>query len=112
MAAGLARELPDLLAAMKISPKQSFEIGYNRACALVDTGDLTAAETALKVAMKQGKYCSIHMCAGHDLTGLCAVSPCCLLQVPVNGVVLYTLCSCFHLYSGQCCHAVDCCSAC
>lgn len=55
VAAHLASEIPDLMSAMKLSPKQSFEVGYNKACGLVDTGDFAAAEAELRMATKLGE---------------------------------------------------------
>lgn len=55
VAAQLASEIPDLMAAMKVNAKHSFELGFNKACGLVKTGNLTAAETELRAAIKQGR---------------------------------------------------------
>jgi hypothetical protein len=38
-----------------IKPRDSFEIGYNRATGLAAAGDLEAAEAAVKAAYKQGE---------------------------------------------------------
>eukprot|EP00798_Chlamydomonas_sp_ICE-L_P008038 gene8038-1272_t len=56
VAAGLAAEVPALLTAMKVTPKQSFEIGYNKACSLVEAGDWSAAEGDLRMALKTVAY--------------------------------------------------------
>mmetsp|Transcript_20977 Transcript_20977/g.35805 ORF Transcript_20977/g.35805 Transcript_20977/m.35805 type:complete len:705 (-) Transcript_20977:159-2273(-) len=55
VAAGLSREIPDLMAAMKVSPKDGYEVGYNKACGLLDAGDWSAAETELRMALKRGR---------------------------------------------------------
>lgn len=55
VSAGLAAQLPQLMSQMGIKPRDSFEIGYNRATGLAAAGDLEAAEAAVKAAYKQGK---------------------------------------------------------
>ena len=39
---------------MQVTSKQSFELGYNKACALLAQGDFAAAETELRLAIKLG----------------------------------------------------------
>ena len=34
---------------------QSFELGFNKACALLDLGEFAAAETELRMALKTGR---------------------------------------------------------
>lgn len=73
VAAGLALELPDLMAALRLRPADSFEVAFNRACgtvaAAVDAAgplaggrlgaaasqQLVAAEGELRMALKQGR---------------------------------------------------------
>lgn len=38
-----------------MSSKQSFEVGYNKACGLLDGGQLAAAEAELRAAIKLGE---------------------------------------------------------
>ena len=40
---------------LQVNTKQSFEIGFNKACALLDLGDFAAAETELRMALKTGR---------------------------------------------------------
>lgn len=54
VAGGLSSRVPELMASLKVAPKASFEVAFNRACALVEGGDLAGAETALRMAIKQG----------------------------------------------------------
>lgn len=74
VAAGLALELPDLMAALRLRPADSFEVAFNRACgtvaAAVDAAgplaggrlgaaasqQLVAAEGELRMALKQGAW--------------------------------------------------------
>ncbi|EFJ52129.1 hypothetical protein VOLCADRAFT_86969 [Volvox carteri f. nagariensis] len=60
VAAGLSSELPDLMAALKVRPRDSFEVAFNRACGLVsaaggDPQQLAAAEGDLRMAIKLGR---------------------------------------------------------
>mmetsp|Transcript_17379 Transcript_17379/g.37521 ORF Transcript_17379/g.37521 Transcript_17379/m.37521 type:complete len:686 (+) Transcript_17379:137-2194(+) len=55
VAASLASEIPDLMAAMKVTAKQSFEVAFNKACGLVESGQYAAAETELRLALKLGR---------------------------------------------------------
>jgi signal recognition particle subunit SRP72 len=55
VAGGLAAQLPDLMNTLKVTPKSSFELAFNRACGMVEEGDWGAAETALRMAIKQGE---------------------------------------------------------
>ncbi|KAG2499929.1 hypothetical protein HYH03_002216 [Edaphochlamys debaryana] len=55
VAAGLAAELPDLMAALKVKPRDSFEVAFNRSCGLVEAGQLGAAEGELRMALKLGR---------------------------------------------------------
>ncbi|GLC63488.1 Signal recognition particle core component [Pleodorina starrii] len=55
VAAGLAGELPDLMAALKVKPRDSFEVAFNRACGLVAGGQVAAAEGELRLAIKLGR---------------------------------------------------------
>ncbi|KAJ9504743.1 hypothetical protein QJQ45_024692, partial [Haematococcus lacustris] len=55
VAAGLSQELEELMAAMKVTAKDSFEIGYNKACGLAECGRLSEAETELRRALKLGR---------------------------------------------------------
>jgi hypothetical protein len=45
-----------------IKPRDSFEVGYNRATGLAAAGDMEAAETAVKAAYKQGE--AVGLCVG------------------------------------------------
>ena len=40
--------------AMQISAADSYELGFNRACALLDQGDYPAAEEQLQLALRAG----------------------------------------------------------
>jgi hypothetical protein len=55
VAGGQGSEVPGLISRLRINIKGSFELAYNRACALVATGKLEEAETALKLGIKQGE---------------------------------------------------------
>ncbi|KXZ56772.1 hypothetical protein GPECTOR_1g696 [Gonium pectorale] len=55
VAAGLAAELPDLMAALGVRSKDGFEAAYNAACGLVEAGQLAAAEYELRQALKMGR---------------------------------------------------------
>lgn len=53
------------MSSLKVTPKSSFELAFNRACGLVEEGNLADAETALRVAIKQGGFvCEVR-------TGVC-----------------------------------------
>jgi len=55
VAAGLSAQVPALISSLNLGKKLRFEAAYNKACAVVETGDYSAAETALKLAIKQGE---------------------------------------------------------
>lgn len=55
VSAGLSAKIPDLMSKLGVKPKDSYEIAYNRACALAEVGDAETAETAVKAAYKQGE---------------------------------------------------------
>ncbi|KAF8057286.1 srp72 [Scenedesmus sp. PABB004] len=55
VSAGLSAQLPELMKALGVKPRDSFEIGFNRAVGLASLGELEAAETAVKAAYKQGE---------------------------------------------------------
>eukprot|EP00955_Chlamydomonas_euryale_P029112 306746-Chlamydomonas_euryale.AAC.1 len=55
VAASRASDVPDLMQRLGVSPKASFEVGHNHATALVALGDFAAAETQLRMAVKQGR---------------------------------------------------------
>ena len=55
VAAGNHAKLAELMASLKVTPKSSFEVAFNRACGLIEAGDLSGAEAALRVAIKQGE---------------------------------------------------------
>lgn len=42
------------MTALKVSSKQSFELGFNKACGLAEIGELAAAENELRLAIKLG----------------------------------------------------------
>lgn len=93
VSAGLSAQLPQLMSQLGIKPRDSFEVGFNRATGLAAVGDMEAAETAVKAAYKQGK-CKIRVCEATGLVrcvarvgpptmvGLCIRPP-----PPVPGVV-------------------------
>jgi signal recognition particle subunit SRP72 len=54
VAAGLSAQVPGLISSLNLGKKLRFEAAYNKACAVVECGDYDAAETALKLAIKQG----------------------------------------------------------
>ena len=54
VAGGRAREVPAVMAAMKFGPRDSFEIAFNAACALLGAGDAPAAEQQLLLAQRLG----------------------------------------------------------
>ena len=54
VAAGRGADLPAALKRLKISPKDSFELAFNFACALVECGNLTDAADYLTLAKNQG----------------------------------------------------------
>lgn len=43
------------MTALKVSSKQSFELGFNKACGLAEVGELAAAENELRLAIKLGE---------------------------------------------------------
>ena len=49
-----AHEVPAVMEAMKISPKDSFEIGFNTACGLLAAGDCVSAQDKLEHAQRLG----------------------------------------------------------
>jgi hypothetical protein len=55
VSAGLSAQLPQLMSQLGIKPRDSFEVGFNRATGLAAVGDMEAAETAVKAAYKQGE---------------------------------------------------------
>lgn len=55
VAAGRWAEVPGLLKSMGLSPKASFEVAFNSACARLAGGELEAAEQELHLAMRLGK---------------------------------------------------------
>ncbi|KAK9832822.1 hypothetical protein WJX81_004606 [Elliptochloris bilobata] len=55
VAGGRAREVPAVMAAMKFSARDSFEIAFNAACALLGAGDAPAAEEQLLLAQRLGR---------------------------------------------------------
>lgn len=57
VSASLASEIPALMTALKVSSKQSFELGFNKACGLAEVGELAAAENELRLAIKLGGSC-------------------------------------------------------
>ena len=54
VAAGRGADLPAALKRLKISPKDSFELAFNFACALVECGNLIDAADYLTLAKNQG----------------------------------------------------------
>lgn len=54
VSAGLAASLPQLMSSLGVKPRDSFELGFNRATGLAAAGDLETAEAAVKAAYKQG----------------------------------------------------------
>lgn len=95
VSASLASEIPALMTAMKVNSKQSFELGFNKACGLAEVGELAAAENELRLALKLGESESpcahlgcfvgcysvlIHACLMDSLSS-CVVVPCeCCLE--------------------------------
>jgi hypothetical protein len=55
VSAGLSAQLPQLMSQLGVKPRDSFEIGFNRATGLAAAGDLEAAEAAVKAAYKLGE---------------------------------------------------------
>lgn len=51
-----AHEVPAVMEAMKISSKDSFEIGFNTACGLLAAGDYAKAQSELEHAQRLGKH--------------------------------------------------------
>jgi len=54
-----AHEVPAVMEAMKISSKDSFEIGFNTACSLLAVGDYAKAQSELEHAQRLGKHCRV-----------------------------------------------------
>lgn len=52
-----AHEVPAVMEAMKISSKDSFEIGFNTACGLLAAGEYGKAQDELEHAQRLGKPC-------------------------------------------------------
>ncbi len=50
-----AHEVPAVMNAMKISSKDSFEIGFNTACGLLATGDYSKALSELEKSQRLGE---------------------------------------------------------
>lgn len=55
VAAELSSQVPALMQSMQVTSKQSFELGFNKACALIQSGQLSAAESELRMALKLGR---------------------------------------------------------
>ncbi|KAL4446353.1 hypothetical protein ABPG77_003160 [Micractinium sp. CCAP 211/92] len=55
VAGGRAGEVPAVMEAMKISPKDSFEVAFNAACGLIEGGKLGEAEEQLQLAVRVGE---------------------------------------------------------
>jgi signal recognition particle subunit SRP72 len=55
VAAELSSQVPSLMTSMQVTSKQSFELGFNKACALIQSGQLSAAESELRMALKLGR---------------------------------------------------------
>ncbi|KAL4423713.1 hypothetical protein ABPG75_001014 [Micractinium tetrahymenae] len=55
VAGGRAGEVPAVMEAMKISSKDSFEVAFNAACGLIETGKLKEAEQQLQLAVRVGE---------------------------------------------------------
>ncbi len=55
VAGHLAAQLPQVMSALKISPRASFEVTFNTACGLLQLGDLAGAEAELRAGLKIGK---------------------------------------------------------
>ncbi len=54
VAGGRSADVPAVMAAMKFGPRDSFEIAFNAACALLGAGDAPAAEQQLLLAQRLG----------------------------------------------------------
>jgi len=52
---GRSAEVPAVLSAMRRSSKDSFELAFNVACGLIETGDLTKSEEQLDLAKRVGE---------------------------------------------------------
>ena len=63
-----AHEVPAVMEAMKISSKDSFEIGFNTACGLLAAGDYAKAQSELEHAQRLGKHPSL----SSDSSWVCA----------------------------------------
>ena len=59
---GRSREVAAVMEAMQSSAADSYELGFNRACALLDQGDYTAAEEQLELALRAGTGSRIQGC--------------------------------------------------
>ena len=51
-----AHEVPAVMEAMKISSKDSFEIGFNTACGLLAAGEYVKAQRELEHAQRLGEH--------------------------------------------------------
>ncbi len=59
VAGGRAADVPAVMAAMKFGPRDSFEIAFNAACALLGAGDAPAAEQQLLLAQRLGVHSAL-----------------------------------------------------
>ena len=57
VAAGRARDVPEVMSAMRIGPHEGFEVAFNLGCAQLATGDLQAAQEQLQHAQRLGMVC-------------------------------------------------------
>lgn len=51
---GRSQEVGAVMDAMQVSAADSYELGFNRACALLDQGEYVAAEEQLQLALRAG----------------------------------------------------------
>ena len=72
VAAGRSRDVPDVMAAMRIGPHEGFEVAYNLGCALLANGSLSAAHDQLLHAQRLGMP---HMLCVFDWTEHAYVPP-------------------------------------
>jgi hypothetical protein len=65
---------PALAVCLQISAKDSFEVAFNAACGLVETGSLQKAEEQLQLAVRVGEYGRV-VCSALRARAECPATP-------------------------------------
>ena len=78
---------PSAAPCLQISAKDSFEVAFNAACGLVETGSLQKAEEQLQLAVRVGEY-GRFICRALRALGECPAMQCCATLAPSAGLNL------------------------